>query len=785
MRPVATGRAVPDGPTGPYAFVFWNDDLDEAAVLGQLRDIAGAGFRGVTLSARIGLSRRIGYLTDEYLRLVRLAVDECARLGLAVMLYDEASYPSGSANGAVVARDPAFAARCLVPVVRDVVGPADEYWRPALGRDLDARLLAVVVRRVVDGAPVPDRAALLPVRAPGVVHLELPDGAWQVCAVFDASSGGTIRGAFTEQDDGSALAPPAADLLDPDAVAAFLELTHDAYARALGEHLGTTVVAMFTDEPFLLGRGHRPLARPYTRGLEDDAAAALGRPVDDVLRSLPELWDAGAGTRPGGTDPDATGFARAWSDVVRARLDAVFYGAQAAWCAEHGLALTGHPAEPDDLATSSRLHWPGQDTVWRWVVPGDGTALDGPESAAPKVAASAARLRAGGPAITEVLGAYGWQLSLDEARWLLDWYLSRGVTTLVLHAFFASVRGGRAFESEPDLGPHNSWWPHLPPLVAYVRRMADLLAVAPPVWPVGVLCRPDAVPTGPAVRALLENQVDFGYVPRERAVSTDHAVLVDPDGGMPDVGRIKDELRSRALPVVDLEPPAPDVRAVVLGGTAGYAFFHEGESHVCTTVRVATLPDDACWWDPFTDVRRAVERTDDGGVVLELERRGTLVLTSAAGAVVGRRAVPALGERVEVTGWRGTLERAVCDLAEVQDSPADEPPGAPVLGLGDWRRQAGLRRFAGSYRYVAEVDAPEGVRGARLDLGGVGEAASVRVNGVDVGHALWSPYVVDVADGVLRPGRNRLEVLVSNNAAVYYEGAARPSGLLGPVSLTL
>jgi len=696
------------GPVGPYAFVFWNDDLDDDVAVAQLHEIAGAGFVGVTLSARVGLSRRVGYLTDEFLRLVRAAVDECARLGPAVMLYDEASYPSGSANGAVVARDPAFAARCLVPVTHDVevpVGtsgdepsgdPADAgYWRPALGRDLDARLLAVVARRGGNGED--SDAVLLPVRAPGLVRLDLPPGAWRVTAVFDAASGGTIRGAHAEQDDGSALAPPAADLLNPDAVAAFLELTHDAYAGALGEHLGTTVVAMFTDEPFLLGRGHRPLARPYTPGLEAEVAAALGVEVSEVLRRLPELWD-GEGTRPGGTDPDATGFVRDWDDAVRARLHRVYYDAQAAWCAAHGLALTGHPAEPDDLATAARLHWPGQDTVWRWVLPGDDAAtsgVDGPESTAPKVAASAARARGGAPAVTEVLGAYGWRLSLDEARWLLDWYLSRGVTTPVLHAFFSSVRGGRAFESEPDLGRWNSWWPHLPPLVAYVRRVAQLLDAAPPVWPVGVLSRADAAPSGPVVRALLEAQVDFGYVDRDdEPAAAGYAVPLDPDDGVPDVAALKTRLRAAGAPVVDAEPAAPDLRAVVLPSDAGYVFFHEGEAPIRTWLRLPSVPDDACWWDPFTDARHAVERDAEGRVLLELERRRTLALVPAArpapalrvGALHGRggragrrgRGAPRPGRRGRGRdGQRGRRRRRARAGRTARGGPRRPRPGHP------------------------------------------------------------------------------------------------------------
>ena len=72
------------------------------------------------------------------------------------------------------------------------------------------------------------------------------------------------------------MAPPAADLLNPEAVAAFIRLTHARYAANLGEHLGRAVVAMFTDEPSLLGRGARRGVHPYTPGFEADLAARDG-----------------------------------------------------------------------------------------------------------------------------------------------------------------------------------------------------------------------------------------------------------------------------------------------------------------------------------------------------------------------------------------------------------------------------------------------------------------------------------------------------------------------------
>jgi hypothetical protein len=260
-------------------------------------------------------------------------------------------------------------------------------------------------------------------------------------------------------------------------------------------------------------------------------------------------------------------------------------------------------------------------------------------------------------------------------------------------------------------------------------------------------------------------------------------VVVDPADGAVDVPALRRRLRVAGAPVVTCDPHAPDVRAVVLADDAGTVFFHEGEGRVESTVHGVHLPADACWWDPFTDRRTPVDRTPDGGVRLVLERRRTLVLTPAAGAAVVPDALlpdAPRPERTEVTGWTGTLERAVCDLDAIQDSPTEGPVEAPVLGLGDWVERPVLRRFAGTYRYCADIGLPGGP--AHLDLGFVGEAATVLVDGVEAGQVHAAPYVVDL--GPLAAGTHRIEVLVSNSAANYYEGAGRPSGLIGPVTLT-
>ncbi|HET7559324.1 MAG TPA: hypothetical protein VFK80_05140, partial [Limnochordia bacterium] len=425
-----------DAAYGPIAFWFWNDALDEAELLRQLHCYHQDGYGGVIIHPRVGLAAEIGYLTPQYFALVRRVVAECAVLGLKVILYDEGSYPSGAACGQVVAENPDFAARALTLVHKPVQGPWQGYWRPSAGRSLLNRLVAVVLGQERDGRIDPASLRLLEPGEHGLVRVQVDAGEWRLCACFDVPSGGHIRGVLPEHEDGSALAPAAADLMNPAAVAAFIRLTHDAYAHHIGEFFGSTVVALFTDEPNPLGRGSRRGVKPYTPGVE---RMLDGRPEAETKAWLPALWlDYGLETE---------AFRAAYARGIHARVRAVFYGAQAAWCRRHGLALTGHPSGSNDMASLGDFDWPGQDMVWRWVTPGNESGIAGEHSVAPLAATSAARAWGRRRIATEVFGAYGWRLSLDEAKWLLDWHFARGNNLIIPHALFYSVRAGRAYES--------------------------------------------------------------------------------------------------------------------------------------------------------------------------------------------------------------------------------------------------------------------------------------------------------------------------------------------------
>ncbi|MBC2651149.1 glycoside hydrolase [Novosphingobium flavum] len=120
--------------------------------------------------------------------------------------------------------------------------------------------------------------------------------------------------------------------------------------------------------------------------------------------------------------------------------------------------------------------------------------------------------------------------------------------------------------------------------------------------------------------------------------------------------------------------------------------------------------------------------------------------------------------------------------------------------------EPGVKHFSGTVTYSRSVTLPKRGRAAGplwLDLGEVGDLARVSVNGVEVGTVWHAPYRIDIGAAV-RPGVNRLDILVANTwvnrlvgdaqpgakpltwtALPTYRADAplRPSGLIGPVRL--
>ena len=97
-------------------------------------------------------------------------------------------------------------------------------------------------------------------------------------------------------------------------------------------------------------------------------------------------------------------------------------------------------------------------------------------------------------------------------------------------------------------------------------------------------------------------------------------------------------------------------------------------------------------------------------------------------------------------------------------------------------------KFAGKMRYTFELDVNADAKRVFIDLGIVGQNASLQVNGVDCGIRITTPYAFEITDAV-REGKNTFKVTVGNTLVRDTQDRfshfllLAPSGLLGDIRL--
>jgi len=457
------GLISPPSEYGPMPFWFWNDDLDEEEILRQIGDFQRHGAGGFVIHPRVGLPRRLAWMSEGLLFYYRVAIEEARRRRMAVMLYDEGMYPSGSSSGQVVAANPAFACRCLAKI--DLANGKPPLLKPG------ENLVAVFPRK--NGARM---------------------------AVIDRPADSVIRGLHYIGEGPKEDEPPAADILNPHAVDTFIGLVYERFYGHFREYFGNTVMAIFTDEPGLLGRCRERGVFPGTTGILEHVNRILGY---DFTPHLPALWHE--------DEEDAVGFRREYERAINLRLEESYYRRLFDWCEAHRIALAGHPHKGDDIGPLWYFHIPGQDAVWRWILPDQASALEGPESTQAKCASSAMIHHGRRRNANECCGAYGHELTWDEMNWLVRWGFARGLNLVIPHAFYYSVRGLRRDERPPDVGPNSPWWDRFPEFALTVRRLSWLNTDSVHVCSLAILGQADWLPWRSA-RICYRHQRDFNYL---------------------------------------------------------------------------------------------------------------------------------------------------------------------------------------------------------------------------------------------------------------------------------
>jgi hypothetical protein len=245
------------------------------------------------------------------------------------------------------------------------------------------------------------------------------------------------------------------NLLDDRAVRRFIEVTHEAYRQRLGDHLGSTVRAFFTDEPSLIAvnLGQIPEAARQRVPVDDPTDPSL-KPLPSVpwVYDLPERYRERYGSDlmavrrslfVGNTPQDDEVRRRYWAliaDLVAER----YFGAIQTWCAGVGVASSGHNLWEEAIMHHAALYGNGLKALTRFDIPGLDELSSTPEAVlnghwmTAALPASAAVLTGGRRVFTEVsdfsekMSGAG-PVALPQMQATAAWQAAFGVTEFTLY----------------------------------------------------------------------------------------------------------------------------------------------------------------------------------------------------------------------------------------------------------------------------------------------------------------------------------------------------------------
>jgi len=415
----------------PTTLWSWNDHLDPEEIRRQVREMARGGLGGHFMHARRGLATP--YLGPEWAEAVRVALDEGRHTAVAAWLYDEDCWPSGACSGRVYAGREAFRQKSLG--FEEIESPL---WEPT-----ENTVAVFVATMDTEGQYVSFHRLAEPRLA---------------CGKEAALDEALIHFFYRPGDY--------VDVFNREATEEFLKQTHERYLETVGGEFGRAIPGIFTDEPQYAGAGHRVPWSPHLLRFFRRACRY------DLLDRLPELFFPVGHYRKTRFDFYETAtrlFLLAWTMPVYQ------------WCNRHGLKLTGHMMGEETLLAQVQcvgaamphyeyMHVPGIDHL--------GRRLGSPVlvKQAASVAAQLGRPRV----LSETFGGCGWNVGLDDLRFIAEWQFVLGVNLICTHLAALSLRGVRKRDFPPSLHYHQPWWPHYYLWNDYVASLLSVLTSGTP-----------------------------------------------------------------------------------------------------------------------------------------------------------------------------------------------------------------------------------------------------------------------------------------------------------------
>lgn len=440
-------------PTSEYRGTpFWalNSYLTKEELCRQIDIFKEMGLGGFHLHVRTGLENK--YLSEEYMNLMRDAVDKAKKEEMLAWLYDEDRWPSGAAGG-LVTKDEKYRSRSIyfTPFIENY----DGYPKNLLACYdimLDSNGFLASYKKI-------DKA-------------EKAEGAkW--CVVLEVQKG---SGWYNGQ--------AYADTLNHEAIEKFVEVTHEKYKDKVGDEFGNTVPAIFTDEPQfarkrVLNNSFDKMAieMPWT-----DKVPELYKKMynEDIFDTLPEIfWD-----KPGS---ESSLPRYRYHDFIAELFASAFADTVGDWCNKNGIALTGHMMEEPTLNSQTAALGEAMRSYRSFSLPGIDMLCNRHEFTTAKQAQSAVHQYGYEGMLSELYGVTAWDCDFRTYKHQGDWQACLGVTIRVPHLSWYAMKGEAKRDYPASIHYQSPWYKKYNLIEDHFARVNTALTRGKPVVKVGVI----------------------------------------------------------------------------------------------------------------------------------------------------------------------------------------------------------------------------------------------------------------------------------------------------------
>lgn len=436
-------------PTSEYRctpFWAWNCDLKLDELEKEIDFMKEMGMGGFHMHTRVGQSTP--YLSDAYMANIKGCTEKAKKENMLAWLYDEDKWPSGFAGG-LVTKKPENREKYLLGTFNPSI--IEGTFLAKYDIELDNEGFLASYKKLGEDEKATNKE-------------------WYVSLE-------------TSKSDPWFNLETYVDTLSKSAIDDFINTTHERYKEVIGDDFGTTVPAIFTDEPQVFRKScinhslkEENVKFPFTTDFPETYKATYGV---DFFDTLPELvWEKKEGcylSRHRYHDHATERFVEAFCDNV------------GSWCDSNNILLTGHMMEEPSLHSQTCAIGEAMRAYRSFSLPGIDMLCDSREFTTAKQAASATHQFGYPGVMSELYGVTNWDFDFRGHKLQGDWQAALGVTVRVPHLYWVSMKGEAKRDYPASIGHQSAWYKEYSYIEDHFARVNTMLTRGTPDVKIGVI----------------------------------------------------------------------------------------------------------------------------------------------------------------------------------------------------------------------------------------------------------------------------------------------------------